>query len=94
MNANCVRCGHGGRKSPGLMCEMCQEAEDKINKAKQAIQYVLSRIRDDSAVGWYFAGTESFHLLTEAAAALWNEPVDRVRKMFEPRNPKAPKEGA
>jgi hypothetical protein len=49
-------------------------------QAKQAIVHVLKRIRSEAhiadAMGY---GTQSFQLLTEAAASLFSEPVKKVR---------------
>jgi hypothetical protein len=49
------------------------------------------RIRDDPSVGWYMGrGTQAFHLLTVAAAALWTTPLERVEDGFTPKNAKDP----
>jgi hypothetical protein len=57
--------------------------EEQIELAKKAISHVLRRIRDDKATRYQIGfGTQSFALLTEAAAALFDEPVDKVREMF------------
>lgn len=62
-------------------------------QAKRAIRHVLGVIRDHAEVGWYMgAGTQSFDLLTEAAATLFDEPLDKVRSYFLPLAPRDPKE--
>lgn len=55
---------------------------EKIEKAQRAVSYLLNRIRNDEAVRYHFVGTQSFDLLTEAAAALFGEPVEKVREHF------------
>ena len=62
-------------------------------QAKRAIRHVLGVIRDHAEVGWYMgAGTHSFDLLTEAAATLFDEPLEKVRAHFMPVHPRDPKE--
>lgn len=47
---------------------------------KKAIRHTLQRIKDNPRVQYELgAGTETYELLTAAAAALWGEPVDKVR---------------
>jgi hypothetical protein len=61
-------------------------------QAKKAIQHILIRIRDDSNIGWYMGlGTAAFTMLTEAAASLYGEPIEKVREAFLPRDPKDPR---
>jgi hypothetical protein len=63
-------------------------------QAKRAIAHVLGQIRDNPHVGWYLGyGTQSFTLLTEAAATLWGKPLEEVRRAFLPRDPKDPSQG-
>lgn len=65
-------------------------AEEK-DLVKQAIKHVLTRIRDDSRVGYYFCEfTESFELLTQAFSALTGKPVEAVRNEYRPRSPSKP----
>lgn len=57
--------------------------EEKIELSKKAVSHVLNRIRDDEATRYQIGfGTQSFVLLTEAAAALFDEPVEKVREHF------------
>ena len=64
------------------------ESKDMVGKsaeeqAKQAIRHVLNRIRNEYNVADIIGyGTQTFDLLTEAAATLHNEPVERVRKYY------------
>ncbi len=64
-------------------------------QAKQAIAHVLQTIRDNPEIAWYLGiGTQSFSLLTEAAATLWGVPLLEVREKFLPPkviNPREPK---
>jgi hypothetical protein len=52
-------------------------------QAKEAITYVLNRVRSDrsvrKAIGF---GTQAFSLLTEAAATLHNQPIGNVREFY------------
>ncbi len=64
-------------------------------QALKAIAHILSHIRRDEYVGWYLGvGTQSFSLLTEAYASMTQEDVVKVRELFEPQNPRNPKEDA
>ena len=52
-------------------------------QAAKAIEHVLTRIRDDNKCAESMGfGTESFALLTEAAATLFGKPVREVREYF------------
>ena len=56
---------------------------EKIKKAQQAISHVLNRIRDSQTAAEVFGfGTQSFALLTDAAAALYDKPVEPLRDYF------------
>jgi hypothetical protein len=60
------------------MCHLDKEAQ-----ALKAILYVLRRIRDEKDVAERLGFcTENFQLLTEAAAALTDEPVEKIRVHF------------
>lgn len=70
--------------STEMMTEGEQSADRKAQeKAKRAIVYLLKRIRSEAhvadAIGY---GTESFDLLTEAAAEMCGEPVEKVRDFY------------
>ena len=63
------------------------------SKAKEAIHHVLFRIKNDPDIGWHMGyGSQSFNLLTEAAAELFDRPLDEVREFFMPLNARDPKE--
>jgi hypothetical protein len=63
---------------------MMTEAE-KLKLAKEAIKHVLGAIADDPRKYWLMGdGTGSWSKLTEAAAAIWNEPVEGIRSTFKP----------
>ena len=95
MSTNCVKCVVNERTRTDLLCEACGTEKDNLAAAKKAIQHVLGRIRDHETIGWYMGcGTESFDLLTKAASALWNEPLEKVQAMFQPRTAKDPQEAA
>jgi hypothetical protein len=52
---------------------------------KRAINYLLVQIRDrDNVRELLGVCTESYSLLTHAAALLWDQPVDKVREQFIP----------
>jgi hypothetical protein len=64
-----------------------------LDQAKQAILHTLAQIRANPALGWYAGeGTQTFALLTKAAATLYLEPVERVRDFYRPQNPRDPAE--
>lgn len=81
MLANCARfisqrCEGGGWPS-------YRELEEKNEKAKKAIVHVLRRIKREDKVRYHLGfATEAFDLLTEAAAALFNEPLERVVEQY------------
>jgi hypothetical protein len=59
-------------------------------QAKKALRHVLEVIQSHPQVGYHLGlGTQTFSLLTEATAALFDEPVDHVRRFFTPKNPHA-----
>lgn len=75
-----------------LMTSKQMEGMAAEDQARKAITHVLNQIRDNPDVGWYLGfGTQSFSLLTEAAASLWGEPLENVRESFMPTNPKDPR---
>ena len=67
------------------------EGVEPNEQAKRAIRHALERIRNHPEVGYYLGiGTQTFSLLTEAAATLYGEPVEKVRKHFLPRSTRDP----
>ena len=57
--------------------------------ARKAIKHTLERIREHPQVGYYCSElTETFSLLTEAAAVLFGEPLEKVRALFKPAYPR------
>ena len=64
----------------------------ELEQAGAAIAHVLSQIRDYPEVGWYLGDcTQTFHLLTEAHAAITKQPVAQVRELYYPRKPFDPR---
>jgi hypothetical protein len=64
----------------------------ELGQAAEAIAHVLRQIRDYPEVGWYLGDcTQSFHLLTEAHAAITKQSVEKVRELFLPRKPFDPR---
>lgn len=56
-----------------------------------AIRQTLERIRDNPTVGFCLGvGTQTFALLTEAAATLGGRPVEEVRTHYAPCNAQDP----
>ena len=67
------------------------EGIEPNDQAKEAIIHTLKQIRNKPEVGYYLGElTETFSLLTEAAATLFGEPVEKVREYYRPQNPKKP----
>lgn len=65
------------------------EAGKTMHIAKEAIAHVLNALRDDPRKYWLMGeGTGSYAKLIDAAAALWGEPVDKLREHFSPTEPK------
>jgi hypothetical protein len=59
------------------------DGQTEQEQCKRAIVHTLERIRDDKAAADVFGiGSQSFALLTEAAATLFNEPVAKVRAHY------------
>jgi hypothetical protein len=76
-----------------LLTETQMEGMSPDKQALKAIAHILTHIRRGEYVGWYLGvGTQSFSLLTEAYATLPHEDVGKVRELFEPKNPRNPKE--
>lgn len=60
------------------------EGKTPEEQAKRAILHVLTQIRNDKKASDVFGiGSQSFALLTEAAASLFNEPVKKVREHYQ-----------
>lgn len=54
-----------------------------ISKCARAIVHILEQIRARPEVRYQLGfGTQTFVLLTEAAALLFNEPVDKIREHY------------
>jgi len=78
-----------------IMNELQMEGMSGEAQAMKALQAVLDRIHGDPYVGWYLGvGTQTFSLVTEAAATLFGEPVEKVRRNFAPRHARNPREEA
>lgn len=76
-----------------LMTDIQMEGQTAEQQAKKAIAHTLQQIRDNPSIGWYLGfGSQTFSLLTEAAATLWSEPLETVRRNFMPRNAKNPRD--
>lgn len=53
------------------------------DQAKKAIRHVLEQIQDNENIAHQMGlGSQSFALLTEAAATLFNRPLQDVRENF------------
>jgi hypothetical protein len=60
-------------------------------QARRAILYALQRIQGDPYIGYQMGlGTQAFSLLTEAAATLTGEPLEKLRRGFNAKNPRDP----
>ena len=66
-----------------LLTSKQMDGLDALAQAKKAIAHTLNTICE-SKERWELMGlgTQSFSLLTEAAATLWNKPLEEVRKNF------------
>jgi len=65
--------------------------EEQFEEVKKAVIHTLKQIRNKPEVGYYLGElTETFDLLTEAAAILFGEPVEKVRDYYRPQNPRKP----
>ncbi len=61
-------------------------------KARRAIFYALTRIRDDARISYFCGlGTEMFAQLTEAYAGIIEQPVDEVRRAFDCQDTRKPR---
>ena len=67
------------------------ESKADMENVKKAIVHTLNQIRNKPEVGYYLGElTETFELPTESAAALFGEPIDKVREFYRPQNPRRP----
>lgn len=83
----------GAGKDAGELANAAWEAaitNDKRSRlAKAAISHVLNAIADDPRKFWLMGDmTGSQEKLTAAAAALWNEPQEKIKANFRPRKDK------
>lgn len=54
--------------------------EKNLDKASKAVMHLIRRIRKDEKMRYYLGfGTESFELLTEAAAEITGKSVEEVK---------------
>lgn len=68
-----------------LWASKVMEGIAPLDQAKRAIAYALQQVADNKHIGWHAGvGTQSFALLTEAAATLYERPIEEVRKRFAP----------
>lgn len=59
------------------------EQEELIEKSRKAILHVLEQIRTNPEVRYHLGfATQSFTLLTEAAAGFLGEPVEKVQAHY------------
>lgn len=64
---------------------MTTDAE-KIEAAQKAVSHVLKRMNADAELRYRIgSGTESYELLTKAAATLFDEPLETVQKFYTGR---------
>lgn len=58
--------------------------EEKIVAAQKAVSHLLQRMNEDEQTRYQIGfGTQSYVLLTEAAAALFDEPIEKVREHYK-----------
>ena len=70
----------------GLPDAPCSDFSAQYELAKSAVHHVLNAIADDPRKFWLMGnGTGSWEKLTIAAAAIWNRPVEEIRKEYQPR---------
>lgn len=74
------------KKEPmNLMTETQMADLPAEQQAKKAIAHVLHQIKANPEIGYHMGvGTQSFALLTEAAATLYNKKLEEVREKFAP----------
>lgn len=71
----------------GALESFDQSESEKLQKAKKAIAYALTRIKDNWQIGYHMGpGTQAYALLTEAAALLYDEPEAKVYANFSPQS--------
>lgn len=75
-----------------LFTETQMTGMTREEQARKAILHVLNQIHHNPDIGWYLGiGTQSFALLTEAAATLFGEPLQQVRERFVCPNAQNPR---
>lgn len=69
---------------PGEKLELeLSDEERQLEKARVAVMHVLQLIRTNKAVRYQLGfGTQSFHLLTEAAATFLDEPLEQIQSHY------------
>ncbi|MEW6304396.1 MAG: hypothetical protein AB1705_13040 [Verrucomicrobiota bacterium] len=64
----------------------CRANTVAVPKLREAVWHTLQQIRDNPDVAWHLGeGTETFALLTQAAALLCDQPLDAIRELFLPK---------
>ena len=72
-----------------LLESLQMEGSEPLAQAKKAIRHTLETIRDNATIGYECGlGSQTFALLTEAAATMFGRPVREVRENFLPQGVK------
>ena len=70
--------------APAILAEPTKEAV-QLKLAKAAIHHTLNAIADDPRKFWLIGPlTGSYEKLTEAAAAIWEKPLEKIQADFQP----------
>jgi hypothetical protein len=74
-----------------IMQSKQMEGVEPLEQARRAIRHMLEHIKTHPETGYYCGyGSQTYSLLTEAAATLFKRPVDEVRTFFRPQNARDP----
>lgn len=68
----------------GIKTMTDEQKSDAMTKSQKAISHLLNRMKAHEPLRREIGfGTQSYELLTEAAAALFEEPIEQVKAHFK-----------
>ena len=68
----------------GKLAMTDQQKDEAILESQKAVAHVLQRMNESEPLRHEIGfGTQSYELLTRAAAALFGEPIEQVRSHFK-----------
>ena len=78
---------------PTVQARLIAKQRAALDAARTAVSYALNRMLNDPHYAYYMVGSETMELLIVAAAAIFEEPIADVRKLYADVKTEDPKGG-